>query len=141
MSVDSRRNQTTLQRAVKLFRFDERPSDSPFVEKLWRTRGVLADGFISVAVSHWEMVVARERGRTYLTVRGPETSATVAPITTGDGEFFGIQFRHGAFMPSVPVGPLVDGQLTLPEAAGGRFWLYGSAWQIPDFDNADAFVG
>ena len=38
----------SLPRAAQLYVFDERPCDSPFVEKVWRTRGVLARGFISV---------------------------------------------------------------------------------------------
>src|SRR5262249_38957040 len=130
-----------LPRAAQLYVFDERRCDSPFVEKVWRDRGVPARGFISVAVTHWEMVVTKERGRTYLTVGGPETAASVMSITTGDGEFVGIQFGLGTFMPSLPLTQLVDRALTLPEAGGGSFWLNGSAWQFPDFENADAFVG
>ena len=35
----------SLPRAAQLYVFDERPCNSPFVEKVWRTRGVLARGF------------------------------------------------------------------------------------------------
>jgi methylphosphotriester-DNA--protein-cysteine methyltransferase len=34
----------------------------------------------------------------------------------------------------------VDGDVTLPEASHGSFWLDGSAWQVPDYENADSFV-
>jgi AraC-like DNA-binding protein len=113
----------------------------PLVEKLWRTNGQPADAFISVAESHWEMVVTQQRGTASLTMLGPETKASTAPIPN-DAEFFGIQFRRGVFMPSLPVGQLVDGSITLPEATGTScFWLDGSAWELPTFDNADAFVG
>ena len=128
-----------MKRAVKIFPFEERQADSPFVEKIWRTRSVPYDAFISIAASHWEMVVTRREGRAYLTVRGPETRATTAAIPE-DAEFFGIQFRLGAFMPSLPVGELVDGALTLPGAAGESFRLNGSAWDFPGFDNAESFV-
>lgn len=87
-----------LTRAAKLFRFEERPSDSPLVETVWRTRSEPADAFISVAVSRWEIVVTRQEGRTSLTVRGPETKATTATIPQ-DAEFFGVQFKLGMFMP------------------------------------------
>jgi len=30
--------------------------------------------------------------------------------------------------------------LNLPEAAQKSFWLHGSAWELPDFENADTFV-
>jgi len=135
----ARRSRLDLQRAVRLFHIEERAADSPFVEKVWRTRSVPCKAFISVAVTHWEMVVTRQDGRAYLTVRGPETKATTAPIPA-NAEFFGIQFRLGAFMPILPVGELVDGALTLPEAVGKSFRLNGSAWEFPGFDNADSFV-
>jgi hypothetical protein len=35
----------------------------------------------------------------------------------------------------------VDGALTLPEASGRSFWLNGSSWEFPAFDNADVFLG
>jgi hypothetical protein len=39
--------------------FDDRPSDSPFVERVWRCHSERAGRFLSVASSHWEMVVTR----------------------------------------------------------------------------------
>ncbi len=128
-----------MKRAAKLFAFEQRPSDSPFVEQVWRTRSEPAEAFISVAVTHWELVVTRQRGSTSVAVRGPETKATTAPIPA-DAEFFGIQFRLGSFTPALPMRQLVDGSITLPEATGGSFWLNGSVWQVPDYDDADVFV-
>jgi hypothetical protein len=69
------------------FIFEERPSDSPFVETIWRTQSENAGSFISVGVSHWEIVVTRQNDKTTLTVRAPETKATPAPIPE-DAEFF-----------------------------------------------------
>ncbi len=43
-------------------------------------------------------------------------------------------------MPHLPASNLVDGELNLPDASSKSFWLHGSAWQFPDFENADAFV-
>jgi hypothetical protein len=128
-----------MKRAIQLFAFEQRPSDSPFVEKVWRTRGQPAEAFISVAVPRWELVVTRQRGATSLTVRGPETKATTAPIPA-DADFFGIQFSLGSFTPALPLGQLADGSITLPAATGRSFWLDGSAWQLPDYDDADVFV-
>ena len=43
-----------MDRAVRLFEFQHRRSDSPFVETVWRTHSVSEppDGFISVAATH-----------------------------------------------------------------------------------------
>jgi AraC-like DNA-binding protein len=119
---------------------DERPSDSPFVERVWRSQSERAGAFISMADSHWGMVVTRRRGRTILTVRGPETRATPA-YCPADAEWFGIQFTAGTFMPDLPAKMLMDRcDVTLPEATSQSFWLNGSAWQFFNYDNAETFV-
>jgi AraC-like DNA-binding protein len=128
-----------VKRAVELFTFEERPSCSPFVDETWQTRSEAEESFISVAASHWEMVVTRQCGAARLTVRGPETKATTVPVPQ-DAEFFGIQFSLGTFMPSLQLGQLVDRSLALPQVANRSFWLNGSAWEVPGPDNADVFV-
>jgi hypothetical protein len=121
--------------------FDERLSDSPFVERVWRSRSRSAGVFLSVAASNFEIAVTRHRGKTFLTVRGPETRATSAECPA-DGDWLGIRFKLGTFMPAFAPGDLKDRQdATLPGASGRSFWLNGSAWEYPDFENADTFVG
>jgi hypothetical protein len=128
-----------MKRAVELFTIEGRPSRSPFVEETWQARSVPEESFISVAASHWEMVVTRQWAAARLTVRGPETKATTVPIPA-DAEFFGIQFNLGTFMPTLQPGQLVDRALTLPQATNTSFWLSGSAWELPGPDNADVFI-
>jgi AraC-like DNA-binding protein len=128
-----------MKRAAELFTFDLRSSRSPLIEQTWQTRSEPEQSFISVAVSHWEMVVTRQRGAAWLTVRGPETKATTAPVPE-DAEFFGIQFSLGTFMPGLPPGQLADSGLTLPPATSTSFWLDGARWELPGPANADVFV-
>src|SRR6185295_16670126 len=96
------------------FTIAERESDVPLVETIWRAESDQGGAFSSVAVSRWELVVTKLEGTT-LTLRGPETKATRA-MDPPEGEFFGIRFEHGAFMPDLPPAGLVDGALTLPAA-------------------------
>jgi hypothetical protein len=120
--------------------FNERPSDSPFVERIWRSRSHSAGVFLSVAASHFEIAVTRHHGKLFLTVRGPETKATPADCPA-EGEWLGIRFKLGTFMPAFMPGDLKDRHdVTLPAAASRSFWLNGSAWEYPDFENADTFV-
>ena len=95
--------------------------------------------FTSVAASHWMMVVTRLQGKITLDIQGPETKATTA-YCPADGEWVGILFKFGTFMPLFPTRTLVDGAITLPEATSQSFWLHGSAWQLPDYENAETFV-
>ena len=122
-----------------IFVVDERPSDSPFVERIWRASSKHGGPFLSIAMIHWEMVVTRLNGRTTVTVRGPETKATSLWCPAG-GEWLGIRFRLGTIMPDLPARALVDAATDLPEMGRDAFWLQGSAREVPDFDNAEAFV-
>lgn len=123
-----------------LIRFEDRGSDSPLVERVWRSHSEGAGIFHSMAQCHWGIVVSRVAGRTTFTVRGPETMATTADCPA-DGEWMGIHFALGTFMPLFPTATLRDRQdVSLPEASGRSFWLHGSAWEYPDFENAETFV-
>lgn len=119
---------------------DARSADSSFVEMVWRTHSERAGTFTSVAASNWEMVITTFNGKATVTARGPETKASEADFSA-DAEFFGIIFKLGTFMPHLPVRTLLDRQdATLPEASSNSFWLRGSAWELPTFENADVFV-
>jgi AraC-like DNA-binding protein len=120
--------------------FDDRISDSPFIERVWRARSESAGVFLSVAANNFEMAVTRHRGKTFLTLRGPETKATAADCPA-EGEWLGIRFKLGTFMPLLTPGRLRDrNDVTLPDATSRSFWWKGSAWEYPDFENAEIFV-
>jgi helix-turn-helix protein len=120
--------------------FEDRVSDSPFVERVWRSHSERGGPFVSMAAANFEIAVSRLEGRTFLTLRGPETKATTILCPPG-GDWLGIRFRLGTFMPRLPPEQLRDhNDVTLPDASSRSFWLNGSAWEYPDFDNAEAFV-
>ena len=123
-----------------LITFADRPSDSPFIERVWRSHSDRTGVFHSIAACHWDMVVCRLEGRTSLIVRGPETKATRADCPP-EGEWFGVRFKLGTFMPLMRCGDLRDrNDVTLPNATHRSFWLTGSAWEFPTFENAETFV-
>jgi AraC-like DNA-binding protein len=119
--------------------FEDRESDSPFVERVWRAHSERAGTFVSVAASHLEMVVSRVRGRVFLTLRGPETKPTHADCPA-DGEWLGIRFALGTFLPKHPTNTLIDRQDEQLPDRRGRFELDGFDWDYPTFDNAETFV-
>jgi len=121
------------------FTFDQRPSDSPFVESIWRTTSEESGSFMSVAGTRWQMVILKQYGKMRLTVRGPETKALMAGCPE-NAEFFGINFQLGAFMPQLPTSELVDVELHLDEEVKNRFRFHGSSWEFPDFGNVDTFI-
>ncbi|MBK8902672.1 MAG: helix-turn-helix transcriptional regulator [Anaerolineaceae bacterium] len=128
-----------LEDSTSVFDFEGRPSDSPLVEAIWSTRSLDDGSFVSSADTYWEMVIARYRGELSITMRGPETQAKRASFHK-DTEFFGIVFKHGSFMPHLPVSRLVNEDVHLPKAVTGAFWLHSAAWEMPSFETADDFV-
>lgn len=120
---------------------EERPSTSPYIQTVWRSHSDGQSGsFISVAQGCSGIVVSTQRGKTIVTVRGPETKPTPA-YYPANAEFFGILFKPGVFLPSMPVQMLMDRQdVHLPEASGQSFYLNSSVWQFPTYDNVEVFV-
>jgi AraC-like DNA-binding protein len=119
---------------------EEKPSDSPLIERIWYSQSEQGRDFTSVAETHSEIVIARYEGQIEVVVRGPETKATPATIPA-DGEVFGIVFKLGTYMPPLLPRNLMDRrEAFLPIACHQSFWLDSAAWEIPTFDNADTFV-
>lgn len=119
---------------------EERASDSPFVERVWRSHSEGANPFLSIAVNHTEFVVSKLQGKVTMTLRGPETRATPIGNSPAEGEWIGILLKLGTFLPQLPTSRLVDGGLDLPTASSNSFWWGGSTWQFPDYENAETFV-
>jgi AraC-like DNA-binding protein len=125
---------------MSLFVFEDRPSESPFVDRVWRCHSLRSGTFTSVAASHCELVATRYRGRIRLTVRGPETRPTPADCPA-DAEWIGIRLSIGTWLPLYPAATVRDRQdADLPAAGRRAFRLDNAAWEYPTFDNAEALV-
>src|SRR5688572_10135123 len=119
--------------------FEERLSDSPFVERIWSTQSTRAGSFTSISTIFWSMVIAKRRGRITISLHGPETGATCKEFPD-EAEWFGITFKLGTFVPHIPPGSVIDRNINLPDTSGRSFSLGASTWQFPNYENADTFV-
>jgi hypothetical protein len=120
--------------------FDDRPSTSPLIERVWRRRASKPAGSRRSRRRSGRWSCTRHRGTVQMTVRGPETRATDADCPA-DGEWLGIRFRFGTFMPQIPVARVLDrNDVDLPHVAPNAFWLDGRAWEYPSWENAETFV-
>ena len=74
---------------------ESRSSDSPYIERVWRSRSSDVDQMTSIATAHWDLVFWEHRGQVSAAVQGPESRASVAQVPE-DATFFGISFsaRH-----------------------------------------------
>lgn len=120
--------------------FEDRASDSPVIERVWRCHSTRGGRFLSVASPHWELTVTRLAGLTTVTARGPETKPTWAECPA-NGEWLSVRFKLGTSMRDLPVSALIDrNDVNLPSASSNAFWLDGARWTIPDFDDVETFV-
>jgi hypothetical protein len=119
--------------------FEERPSDSPFVERIWMTQSEQPGSFTSISTVFWSMIISKCRGRIAVSFHGPETGATCKDFPS-EAEWFGIAFKLGTFVPDILPGSLIDGHIVLPATSGRSFSLCHSEWQFPNYENADTFI-
>jgi hypothetical protein len=121
------------------FVFEARPSDSPFVETITRGRTTGDGSSIRPAEVHWHLVLTRYHGQAQLIVVGPWTNAGSVSYSA-DAKVLWIKLKLGTFMPHLPTRDFRDTETILPGAASQSFWLKGSAWQFPDFENVETFI-
>jgi AraC-like DNA-binding protein len=123
------------------FIIKERASESPLIEKIWRTQADYCGTLISPAEINSEIVVITHKGKTSLIVRGPATKAITMNFLWTGAEIFAIVFKPGTFMPDLPPKNLKDhNNVELPEANNDCFWLDDSVWEFPTYQNADTFI-
>jgi AraC-like DNA-binding protein len=119
--------------------YEERPSDSPVVERIWHTRSDKDDACIAIADGRWDMMFLSFEGETKVLITGPQISAIAIPHLAGS-EWLGIRFRVGVTIPEIPLSPLVNEGIELPPTRKQSFWLKATSWQQPTYDNADTFI-
>ena len=117
----------------------QRPSDSPYVETIMHGHTLSAESVVRPAECCWYMVFVKSEGHARMALVGPWTPSGIASWGAG-GEGLWIKFKLGTFMPHLPVRAFRDSEIILPDASSKSFWLKGSAWQFPDYDNVETFV-
>lgn len=117
-----------------------RSSDAPYVDSIWRGDADNDHTLMCPADGRWNLCFTRLNGQVEVSIEGPLTQA--ASITHVKGvDWLVIKFKLGAFLSCITTSDLLDGEIRLPEAASQQsFWLGGSCWQLPSFENADTFV-
>jgi AraC-like DNA-binding protein len=119
--------------------YEERLSDSPFVETITHGRTTGDGHTIRPAECHWHLVFSIHQGNMFPIFVGPLTSSG-AVSWTGGAEILWIKFKLGTFMPHLPAKNFLNTETVLPGASSKTFWLKGSSWQFPDFENVDTFI-
>lgn len=118
---------------------EDRLSDSPYIERVWRSYSEYDGMFTSIAANEYDLVIEKLQGKIRMVLHGPEREATSA-YCPPEGEWVGVILKFGVYMPNFPASNLMTSPVILPEATSQSFWLNGSAWEFPTFENADTFI-
>ena len=119
--------------------FEGRESDSPYIHMIWRGHTGQKYTATCPAEPRWNLLLIKQKDEVKVTIEGPLTQA-INKFRLDESDFLVIKFRLGAFFPRLPVTNLANTDALLPEGASKTFWLDGSVWQFPDFENVETFV-
>jgi Helix-turn-helix domain len=109
--------------------------------RVWAAECDSPTDFSSMASVHPGIGFVRIGGRTTVHLRGPATKAITLSCPQ-DAEYFGADFRLGAYVPMFPPGRLVNLQdAVLPTLPDGRIVLAEQSWEMPTPQNVDVFIG
>lgn len=119
--------------------FEGRPSDSPYVDMIWRVHTESEAFPVCPADGRWNLLLTKRGSRVHVSVEGPLTKAKPKSHAQ-DMEWLVIKFKLGSFLPQIIIHNLLNTESVLPTGAHNSFWLNGSIWQYPDFENVETFV-
>jgi len=94
---------------------------------------------MAFADGSWDIILIKQDITTKVLLGGPMSRATPIQYVEGS-EYLGIRFKIGTFMPHFPMGRIMNVTSLLPNIRKTSFWLGDSAWEIPTYENVEAFV-
>jgi hypothetical protein len=108
--------------------------------RVWAAECDSPTDFSSLASVNPGIGFVRVGGTTTVHLRGPATRASTLSCPR-DAEYFGADFRLGAYLPMFPPSRLANLQhAVLPTLPDGRILLGGEAWEMPTPQNVDVFI-
>lgn len=119
--------------------YEERSSESPYVDTIVRGQTTSSDATIRPAASSWHMAFVRHTSGVQPLIIGPWTKAGIASWEEG-GEILWVRFKIGVFMPHQSPRDFLNQEMLLPNVSNTSFWLKDSAWQYPDYENVEMFI-
>lgn len=122
-----------------VFVYEERQSESPYAEAIWRTEDTTNGVYLAAADGAWDMIFVRQNDQTKVVLSGPSSRAVPVRYKTGNRNM-GIRFRPGAFFANLPANTMLDVTTLLPTISPMAFWFDHQTWEIPTYDNADEFL-
>jgi AraC-like DNA-binding protein len=122
------------------FTYEEKLSESPLVDFIWRTEDQTDGVYVASADASWDMIfIQRKEGKPSVLLSGPCSQTTLVPYSAGNKNF-GMRFKPGVIFTDIPVSDMVNVTQALPMPTEDTFILQGITWKLPTYENVDEFV-
>jgi AraC-like DNA-binding protein len=122
------------------FTYEEKPSNSPYVDVVWRTEDLTDGVYVASADACWDMIFIRSKeGKTKVLLSGPCSKITYVPYSAGNKNF-GVRFKHGVIFTTIPAPDMLNVTKALPMPTEDTFILQGITWKLPTYESIDGFI-
>lgn len=120
---------------------EERAADSPLVAKVRRVfyRGDARE--VALPDGSWDLLFVRRGGGPLMVIQTGQIAAPVTVDSRAGDEMLTIAFQPEVYMPRLPGRLTFNQGLPCPVEADRRFWIGPERFEVPSFDNVEAFVG
>jgi hypothetical protein len=119
---------------------EEKLSQSPLVDFLWRSENPTDGVYVASADASWDMIFTRTRdGKTKVLLCWPAFKTAQVPYFSGD-RHIGICYKPWAIFTGIPKTTRLNGGELLPMPSKDTFILQGITWKFPTYENLDEFV-
>jgi len=121
------------------FEYEEKASQSRFVDVIWRTHDTSDGTYLAAADACWDMVFIRSAHGNRALLSGPSSTITPVPYRAGNRNV-GIRFHRGTYLTHLPASAMVDTTESLPMPGDETFLLAGLEFPLPTYDTVDEFI-
>ena len=122
------------------FTYEEKLSQSPLVDFIWRTEDLTDGVYVASADARWDMIFTRSHdGKTKVLLSGPAFKAAQVPYSPGNNHI-GICYKPWAIFTDIPITTMLNVTIALPMPSDATFVMQGITWKMPTYENVDQFV-
>ena len=123
-----------------MFTYQERPSASPFIERVWMTLD-LSDGVhMAPADGCWDLIFVFSPLHSQAILSGPTDAPSSFRYLAGSRNI-GIRFHPSTYFEPVSARPALGILQSCDINVFKQFELFGGSWRAPEYDTVEALVG
>ena len=119
--------------------YEERLSESPFIQFLWRAAPSTDGVYPHMATEYWSFFFSSSDGKSSVYLSGPASVPRSLAYTAG-GEYWGIVLKAHVFMPSLAKKDILNLNLALPMKDLRSFMFDHELLDVPTYETAEDFI-